>query len=179
LKYHDEEWGVPVHDDRTLFEFLTLEGAQAGLSWLTVLRKRDGYRELFDGFEPKKVAAYGERRIDTLIGNPAIIRNRRKVLSTVENARRMLDIQDACGSFDRFLWSYVDFKPVVNRWSSLSEIPAKTELSDRIGKDLKRRGFSFVGSTIIYSLLQAVGIVNDHLVDCYRFGEIVDSYSKK
>jgi DNA-3-methyladenine glycosylase I len=177
LKYHDEEWGAPVHDDNTLFEFLTLEGAQAGLSWLTVLRKRDGYRRCFDSFDPAVVAGYGEQRIEALLDNAAIIRNRLKVRSTVENARRVLEIQDQYGSFDSFLWSYVDHTPLVNRWGSLFEVPARTELSDRIAKDLKRRGFRFVGSTIVYSLLQAVGIVNDHLETCFRYRQIVESYT--
>ncbi len=171
-RYHDEEWGVPVHDDNTHFEFLVLEGAQAGLSWATVLKKRDAYRQAYEGFDPAKVAEYDEERIEELLGNPGIIRNRMKINSSVNNAKRFLEVQEEFGSFNAYLWNFVEWKPVVNRWKTLEEIPAKTELSDRVSKDLKKRGFNFVGSTIMYAHLQAVGIVNDHLIDCFRHSEL-------
>ncbi|HJV34276.1 DNA-3-methyladenine glycosylase I [Geomonas sp.] len=170
--YHDTEWGVPVHDDRLLFEFLTLEGAQAGLSWLTILRKREGYRRAFAGFDPEKVARFGEAEVARLLTDPAIVRNRLKIGSTVDNARAFLTLRDQEGSFDAYLWRFVDGTPVQNAWRTLAEVPASTPLSDALSRDLKRRGFRFVGSTICYSLLQATGLVNDHLTDCFRWREL-------
>ena len=163
---------MPVHDDRRLFEMLTLEGAQAGLSWLTILKKRQGYRRLFADFDPKKVARFTPARVEKLLQDPAIVRNRLKVESTLTNARAFLAVQKEFGSFDAYLWSFVDGKPTVNAWRTLKEIPAKTPLSDRISKDLKKRGFRFVGSTILYAFLQAVGVVNDHTVDCFRYRQM-------
>lgn len=168
IAYHDEEWGVPLHDDRRLFELLVLEGAQAGLSWITILRKRAAYREAFDGFDIATVAAYGEADTARLLANPGIVRNRLKVAAAIRNARGVLAIQRECGSFDRYLWDFVEGVPIRNRWRTLSELPARTELSDRLSKDLKRRGFTFVGSTICYSFLQAAGLVDDHVADCFR-----------
>ena len=172
IAYHDQEWGVPLHDDQRLFEMLILEGAQAGLSWSTILKKRENYRAAFDGFDPQKIAAYTEADLERLLKNPGIVRNRLKVQSAVKNARGVLEIQEQFGSFDAFLWGYVDGQPIQNAWRQLGEIPAKTELSDRLSKDLKKRGFSFVGSTICYAFMQAVGMVNDHVVDCFRYGEV-------
>lgn len=172
IKYHDEEWGTPVHDDNKQFEFLVLESAQAGLSWLTVLRKRENYRKAYDNFNPVKVSKYDSRKVEQLLSNKGIIRNRRKIESSINNAKRFIAIQAEYGSFDEYIWSFVNNKPIVNRWKEDSEIPAKTPLSDLISKDLKERGFTFVGSTIIYSHLQAVGIVNDHLVTCFRYQEL-------
>jgi DNA-3-methyladenine glycosylase I len=172
LQYHDREWGVPVHDDRTHFEFLVLEGAQAGLSWSIVLKKRDGYRRAFSEFDPEKVARYTEKRIQTLTLDPAIIRNRMKIEAAARNARAFLAIQEEFGSFDAYCWRFVDGRPKLNRWKAMREIPATSLESDAFSKDLKRRGFSFVGSTIMYSHMQAVGMVNDHLVDCFRYPEI-------
>lgn len=172
MKYHDEEWGVPVHDDRKHFEFLVLESAQAGLSWLTVLRKRENYRMLYDDFEPDKVAGYDANRILELLGNEGIIRNRKKIEASIGNARCFLEIQQEYGSFDAYIWGFTKGKPVVNHWTQLSELPVKTELSDTIAKDLKKRGFKFLGSTIIYAHLQAIGIINDHLMDCFRYNEV-------
>jgi DNA-3-methyladenine glycosylase I len=168
-RYHDEEWGRPVHDDRRLFEMLTLEGAQAGLSWSTILRKRDGYRVAFAGFDPAKVARFDARRRAALLRNPGIVRNRLKIDSTVSNARAFLDLQGEFGSFSRYLWGWVDGSPVRNGWRSRSQVPARSELSDRISRDLKKRGFRFVGSTIIYAYLQAVGLVDDHTAECYLY----------
>lgn len=170
--YHDEEWGVPVHDDRRLFEFLILEGAQAGLSWLTILKKRENYRRAFDRFDPQTVAAYDEVKIATLLDNPGIVRNRLKVESTVTNAQAFLRIQDEYGSFDSYIWQFVDGTPIQNEWTSVSEVPAKTSESEAMSKDLKRRGFKFVGPTICYAFMQAVGMVNDHTVDCFRHAEL-------
>src|SRR5262245_1809458 len=170
IAYHDLEWGVPVHDDRLLFEFLILEGAQAGLSWETILRKRDAYREAFDGFDPASVARFTTRRIERLLRNPGIVRNRLKVASTVRNAKAFLNVQDEFGTFDAYVWRAVNGSPIMNRWRALSEIPAKTPESDRLSRDLARRGFSFVGSTICYAFMQAVGLVNDHTLDCFRRG---------
>lgn len=170
--YHDTEWGVPLHDDRLLFEFLILEGAQAGLSWETILKKRPAYREAFDGFEPCRVAAYDERRMTDLLNNPGIVRNRRKLEAAVQNARVFLRIQQEFGSFDAFLWRFVDGKPVQNRWRTLTEIPAQTETSRLLSRELQRRGMSFVGATICYAFMQAVGMVNDHVVDCFRYAEV-------
>lgn len=175
LRYHDEEWGVPVHDDRRHFEFLVLEGVQAGLSWLTVLRKREAYLRLYDGFDPAVVAAYGEEKIGQLLADASIVRNAAKIRSSINNAQRFLDVQREFGSFDRFLWGFVDGKPVVNSWTELSQIPASTPLSDVVSKELKRRGFTFVGSTIIYSHLQAVGLVNDHITTCFRHAELAQN----
>jgi DNA-3-methyladenine glycosylase I len=172
IAYHDREWGVPVHNDRKLFEFLVLEGAQAGLSWITILRKRGAYREAFDRFDFNKVARYGERDVKRLMGNPGIVRNELKVRSAITNARAFLKVREEFGTFDRYIWSFVDGVPLVNRWKSTREIPASTPLSDAISKDLKRRGFSFVGSTIIYAHMQATGMVNDHLVGCFRHREL-------
>lgn len=165
-EYHDKEWGKPVHNDRKLFEFLILEGAQAGLSWSTILKKRENYRKAFFGFDPSKVSRFTEKKITSLLNDPGIVRNKLKVRSAVTNARAYQKVQKEFGSFDRYLWDWVNGKPIKNTWTTWKEIPAKTELSDRISKDLKKRGFSFVGSTIIYSLLQAVGIVNDHERSC-------------
>lgn len=172
IKYHDEEWGVPVHDDRKHFEFLVLEGAQAGLSWATILKRRENYRKAYDNFDPAKVAKYDETKVAELLANAGIIRNRKKIESSINNARLFLEVQKEFGSFDNYIWSFVDHKPVINSWKTLSELPAKTELSDRISKDLKKRGFSFVGSTIIYAHIQAIGLVNDHLVSCFRYREL-------
>lgn len=167
-RYHDEEWGVPVHDDQVLFEYLTLEGAQAGLSWITVLRKRERYREVFAGFDPVKVARFTPAKQEKLLQDPGIVRNRLKVESTVSNAKAFLAVQKEFGSFDRYLWGFVDGKPVVNRPRGRGDVPAVTPLAERISKDLKKRGFRFVGPTIIYAYLQAVGVVNDHMIQCPR-----------
>jgi len=172
LAYHDREWGVPSRDERHLFELLTLEGAQAGLSWSTILRKREGYRRAFAGFDPAKVAAFTTKDIGRLLGDPGIVRNRLKVESTVVNAARVLEVREALGSFDAYLWGFVDGAPVVGRWRSLSEIPAETELSRALSRDLKKRGFRFVGPTVCYAFMQAVGMVDDHVVGCYRFAEL-------
>ena len=172
IRYHDEEWGVPVHDDRTLFEFLILEGAQAGLSWNTILNKRENYRKAFDKFDPASVARYDRRKIQQLLQNPGIVRNRLKIASTVENAKAFLRVQEEFGSFDRYIWQFVGGKPRINKWKSLRQIPARTKESDAMSKDLKRRGFNFVGSTICYAFMQAVGMVNDHNVDCFRYRDL-------
>ena len=169
IPYHDEEWGVPVHDDRLHFEFLVLEGAQAGLSWETVLKKRERYREVFDGFDPEKVARYTAARIVRLLRDPGIIRNRLKVRSAVSNARAFLKVQEEFGSFDAYVWRFVGGRPKVNRWKALKDIPARTAESEALSKDLLARGFRFVGPTIIYAHMQATGMVNDHLVDCFRW----------
>jgi DNA-3-methyladenine glycosylase I len=166
MRYHDEEWGVPVHDDRTLFEFVILEGAQAGLSWITVLKKREHYREALDGFDPARIARYSDAKLEQLLGNPGLIRNRLKIASIRTNARAFLSIRDSYGSFDQYVWQHVGGKPIQNAWKL--EIPAKTTQSDALSKDLANRGFKFVGSTIVYAYMQAVGMVNDHTVDCYR-----------
>ena len=167
--YHDQEWGVPLHDERRLFEMLTLEGAQAGLSWLTILRKREGYRRAFAGFDPQLVARFDETDIARLLADPAIVRNRLKVASTVSNARAVLEVQARYGSLDAFLWNFVDGRPIRNSWRSMAEIPASTPLSDTMSRELKRHGFRFVGSTICYAHMQATGMVNDHLTDCFRY----------
>jgi len=169
--YHDEEWGVPAHDDRTQFEFLTLEAAQAGLSWSTVLHKREGYRKAFAGFDAEKVSRFSERKIETLCNNAAIIRNRLKIKSAVSNAKAFLEIRNEYGSFDAYIWGFVDGQAVQNRWRRNADVPATSKASDALSKDLKQRGFKFVGSTIIYAHMQATGLVNDHLVDCYRYAE--------
>ena len=171
-RYHDKEWGVPLHNDRKLFEFLVLEGAQAGLSWLTVLKKRPNFRKAFDKFDYKKVANYKERKIRELLNDPGIIRNRLKIRSAVQNAQAFIEVRKEFGTFDNYIWGFVNGKPIQNTWKSLKEIPAKTALSDLISKDLKKRGFSFVGSTIVYSHMQATGMVNDHVVDCFRHKEV-------
>jgi DNA-3-methyladenine glycosylase I len=170
-QYHDREWGVPCRDDQTLFEFVVLEGAQAGLSWITVLRKRETYRKAFANFDVHSVAAFDEADVERLLQDPGIVRNRLKVASTISNARLFIDLQNEYGSFSNYLWGFVDDKPVVNHWSSLSQIPASTELSDRISKEMKKRGFKFFGTTICYAFLQAVGVVNDHTADCFRYGQ--------
>jgi DNA-3-methyladenine glycosylase I len=172
LQYHDREWGVPVHDDRTHFEFLILEGAQAGLSWTTVLNKREAYRKAFDHFDPAKVARFTTARIEKLLQNPGIIRNRLKIESSVRNAKAFLKIQQEFSSFDAYSWRFVNGKPKLNKWKSMQQIPATSHESDAFSKDLKQRGFNFVGSTIIYAHMQAVGMVNDHLTDCFRYREL-------
>jgi DNA-3-methyladenine glycosylase I len=172
IDYHDREWGVPVHDDRKHFEFLVLEAAQAGLSWAIVLKKREGYRRAFSEFDPQKVARYTDKRIDKLTLDPSIIRNRMKIESAVRNARQFLAVQDEFGSFDSYCWRFVDGRPRLNRRKTMKDIPATSAESDAFSKDLKKRGFSFVGSTVIYAHMQAVGMVNDHLVDCFRFREV-------
>ena len=172
VSYHDDEWGVPVHDDRRLFEMLILEGAQAGLSWLTILRKREHYHRAFDRFKPEKVAAYAEDDVHRLLADPGIVRNRLKIEAAIRNGRCVLAIQEEFGSFDTYIWRYVDYAPLQNRWKSLAEVPAQTEQSDAMSKDLKQRGFNFVGSTICYAFMQAVGMVNDHTLNCYRHKEI-------
>jgi DNA-3-methyladenine glycosylase I len=169
ILYHDREWGVPQHDDRVLFEFLILEGAQAGLSWDTILQKRENYRAAFDGFDVKKVARYDRRKVQRLLRNAGIIRNRLKVASAIRNARAFLAVQKEFGSFDRYLWRFVGGKPLVNAWQLGEKIPARTAESDALGKDLKKRGFNFVGSTICYAFMQATGLVNDHVVECFRY----------
>jgi DNA-3-methyladenine glycosylase I len=168
VKYHDEEWGVPVRDDQTLFEFLMLEGAQAGLAWITVLRKREGYRRLFDNFDANKVARYTDNKLDKLLQDPSIIRNKLKVYGARKNARAFLEVQNEAGSFSNYMWNFVDGSPIQNRRKSMDDVPATTELSDTVSKDMKKRGFTFVGSTIIYAHMQATGMVNDHLVSCFR-----------
>jgi DNA-3-methyladenine glycosylase I len=172
IRYHDEQWGVPSHDDNHLFEFLILEGAQAGLSWDTILQKRENYRAAFSGFDPKRVAGYDSRKLQRLMRNPGIVRNRLKIAATVQNAKAFLKVQEEFGSFDRYIWQFVDGKPVINRWRALQRVPAKTPQSDAMSKDLKKRGFKFVGSTICYAFMQAVGMVNDHSVECYRYGQV-------
>ena len=171
--YHDKEWGVPVHDDRIHFEFLILEGAQAGLSWSTILKRREGYQRAFQGFDPETVARYNEKNIESLIKDSSIIRNNLKIRSAIQNARRFLEVQKEFGSFDRYIWEFSNGKPIVNAWEKMSDLPARTDLSDIISKDLKKRGFSFVGSTIIYAHMQATGIVNDHLTGCFRYPELM------
>ncbi len=179
IEYHDNEWGIPVHDDRLLFEFLILEGAQAGLSWLTVLKKREGYRKAFDNFDVKKVARYTEKKIEKLLQDASIIRNKLKVNSAVTNAKAFMKVQEEFGSFDKYIWSFTDGKVIHNKWKSLKEIPARTKESDAISKDLIKRGFKFVGSTIMYAHMQATGMVNDHVVDCFRHGELKSHYHSR
>lgn len=171
VRYHDEEWGLPLRDDRILFELLILEGAQAGLSWITVLKRREGYRRAFEGFDPERIARYGPADEARLLADSGIVRNRLKVDSAIRNARAFLALKEERGSFSDYLWEFTDGRPVVNRWKSMSELPASTVLSDRISTDLKRRGFNFVGSVIIYAFLQSAGLVNDHLVSCFRWKE--------
>ena len=172
VQYHDNDWGVPVHNDNKHFEYLILEGAQAGLSWLTILKRREHYRKVYDGFDPSLVAQYTEEKMQELLSDPGIIRNKLKVRASVNNAKLFLEIQKEFGSFDKYIWKFTNGKTVKNSWKSLSELPAKTELSDRISSDLKKRGFKFTGSTIIYAHLQAAGIVNDHLTSCFRYNEV-------
>ena len=172
IDYHDLEWGVPVHDDRKLFEFLILEGAQAGLSWSTILNKRQAYIQAFDNFEPAKVASYNEAKVQALLANPGIVRNRLKIQAAIQNARSFLEVQDQYGTFDTYIWQFVDGKPIQNSWKSLQEIPATTKESDAMSKELKKRGFTFVGSTICYAFMQAVGMVNDHIIACFRWQEV-------
>ena len=179
ITYHDREWGVPVHDDRTLFEFLILEGAQAGLSWTTILKKRENYRKAFDGFRAEKIARYHARDVRRLLANPGIVRNRLKIAATIQNAKAFLDVRKEFGSFDSYLWSFVGGKPKQNRWRKMSQVPARTPESDELSRDLARRGFKFVGSTISYALMQAVGMVNDHLVNCPRHAKLSRNRSAK
>jgi DNA-3-methyladenine glycosylase I len=169
IAYHDAEWGVPIHDDRTLFEFLILEGAQAGLSWETILKKREAYRQAFLGFQPVRVARFTPARVQRLLANPGIVRNRLKIEGAVRNARAFLAVQEEFESFDAYIWRFVDGRPRVNRWSAFRQVPARTPESDAVSRDLKRRGFTFVGSTICYAFMQAVGMVNDHTIDCFRY----------
>lgn len=172
IRYHDREWGVPVHRDRKLFEFLVLEGAQAGLSWITVLKKRPAYRKAFDNFDFNRVAEYGESRVRDLLGNPGIIRNELKIRSAIRNAGAFIRIRKEFGSFNKYIWQFVENRPVQNSWKKLKDLPARTPLSDEISTDLKKRGFNFVGSTIVYAHIQATGMVNDHTTDCFRYNEI-------
>ncbi len=172
IRYHDKEWGLPQHDDRILFEFLILEGAQAGLSWDTVLQKRENYRAAFDGFDPQRIARYDRRKLQSLLRNPGIIRNRLKIASGVQNAKAFLSIQKEFGSFDAYVWQFVGGKPRVNAWRSTQRVPASTAESDALSKDLRKKGFNFVGSTICYAFMQAVGMVNDHSVECFRYAQV-------
>ena len=176
-QYHDLEWGVPVHDDRLLFEFLVLEGAQAGLSWATILNKRDNYRNAFDNFNVERVASYDDKKINALLANSGIVRNKLKINSAVTNAQAFLTVQREFGSFDSYIWQFVDGRPLHNAWESATDIPVSTQISNLMSKDLKKRGFKFVGNTICYAFMQATGMVNDHTVDCYRYGEIKRQYS--
>ena len=176
VEYHDQEWGVPVHDDRRIFEFLTLEGAQAGLSWYTVLRKRDAYRQAFADFDPERVARFGKRQIASLLKNPGIIRNQAKILAAVHNARKFLDVQQEFGSFNKYIWRFVDGQPIVHRFRTLKDYAASSPESDALSKDLKQRGFKFVGSTICYAHMQATGMVNDHVQNCFRRQPIIAAY---
>ena len=172
IAYHDTEWGVPLHHDRALFELLILEGAQAGLSWSTILQKRENYRAAFDGFDASKIARYGDRKVRALLANAGIVRNRLKIAAAVQNANEFLTIQKEFGSFDRYIWSFVEARPIQNTWSAIGEVPARTPESDRMSKDLHKRGFRFTGSTICYAFMQATGMVNDHLVSCFRHAEL-------
>jgi DNA-3-methyladenine glycosylase I len=172
IRYHDTEWGTPLHDDRMLFEFIVLEGAQAGLAWITVLKKRDNYRERFDQFDPQKIARYERTRIEDLMADTGIIRNRGKIEATVQNARAFLALQEQYGSFDAYIWRFVEGRPLTNHWQTMAEVPAKTPISEAMSKDLKQNGFKFVGPTICYAFMQAVGMVNDHLIDCFRHREL-------
>jgi DNA-3-methyladenine glycosylase I len=179
IRYHDREWGVPVHDDQKLFEFLVLEGAQAGLSWDTILRKREAYRIAFDRFDPEKVAVYGKRKVAELLNNAEIVRNRLKIASALQNARAMLAVREEFGSFDQYIWQFVGGRPIVNSRRSMKDVPPSTKESDAMSKDLRKRGFNFVGSTICYAFMQAVGMVNDHLVECFRYRELQAESSAK
>lgn len=176
VRYHDEEWGVPLRDDRALFELLILEGAQAGLSWLTILKRRPAYREAFDGFDPERISRYDDKDRERLLGNPGIIRNRRKIESAIGNARAFLTVRGERGSFSDYLWDFVDGRPVITRRRSMGKVPARTELSDRVSADLRRRGFTFVGSVIVYAYLQSAGLVNDHLTSCFRWRQLAAGY---
>jgi DNA-3-methyladenine glycosylase I len=178
ILYHDKEWGVPVHDDRTLFEFLILEGAQAGLSWNTILQKRDTYRKAFDNFDPEKVAGYNAKKVQQLLRNPGIVRNRLKIAAAVENAKSFLCVQEEFGSFDHYIWQFAGGQPRLNKWKSIGQVPASTAESDTMSKDLKHRNFNFVGSTICYAFMQAVGMVNDHMVTCFRYKVLVSRSTK-
>ena len=173
IKYHDEEWGVPVHDDRTHFEFLVLESAQAGLSWSTILKKREGYRKAFADFDPEQVATFTPEHVEELLQNPEIIRNRAKIEATINNAARFMEVQKEFGSFDQYIWQFVDHKVKTGHWDDRKKVPATTAESDRLAKDLKKRGFKFLGSTTVYAHMQAIGLVNDHTVDCYRYKELI------
>jgi DNA-3-methyladenine glycosylase I len=175
VAYHDREWGVPLHDERALFEFLILEGAQAGLSWRTILNKRAGYRRAFDGFDAERVARYGEAEVARLLADPGIVRNRLKIAAAIGNARATLKVRDEFGGLDAYLWRFVDGRPIVNAWTDIAQVPARTPLSDAISKDMQKRGFKFVGSTIVYAHMQATGMVNDHTVDCFRHRELASS----
>lgn len=170
-EYHDKEWGVPVHDDRLLFEFLILEGAQAGLSWSTILAKRENYKKVFDNFDIKKIIKYDQKKIDKLILDQGIVRNNLKINSVIINAKAVLEVQKEFGSFDKYIWSFVDGKPIVNSWKNIDRLPAKTALSDKMSTDLKKRGFKFIGSTICYAFMQAIGIVNDHTEECFKYAK--------
>ena len=172
VSYHDQEWGVPVHDDRKLFEFLILEGAQAGLSWITILRKRENYRLAFDHFDPEQIARYDQAKVEGLLQNPGIIRNKLKIRAAIQNAQAFLRVQKEFGSFDQYIWGFVDHKPIINTWTEMQQLPAFTPLSEKISKDLKKRGFNFVGPTIIYAHMQATGMVNDHIVSCFRYHQV-------
>lgn len=174
VAYHDEEWGVPLHDEQKLFEFLILEGAQAGLSWITILRKREHYRAAFADFDPQQVARFDEADVEQLLQNPGIVRNRLKITSVIANARAYLRVKQEFGSFDQYIWQFVDGKPLLNAWQTLSEVPAQTEVSQQMSKDLKKRGFKFVGPTICYAFMQATGMVNDHVTDCFRYTQLRD-----
>ena len=173
IKYHDKEWGKPLRDNRKLFEFLILDGAQAGLSWLIILKRRKGYQEAFDGFDPEKIARYGPKDIERLLQDERIIRNKLKINSAINNAKAYCELMEGPLSFSKWLWNWVDGKPIINNWKTLKEIPASTDLSERISRELKKLGFSFVGPTIIYAFIQAAGLVNDHLVDCFRYSELI------
>jgi DNA-3-methyladenine glycosylase I len=179
ITYHDKEWGVPVHDDRLLFEFLILEGAQAGLSWTTILNKRDNYRKAFNGFRPEKIARYGARDVKRLLGDAGIVRNRLKIVAAIENAKTFLAVRKEFGTFDAYLWGFVGGKPIQNRWQRMADVPARTAESDAMSRDLQRRGFKFVGSTICYALMQATGMVNDHLVTCPRHAQLGGARRRK
>lgn len=179
VRYHDEEWGVPLRDDRKLFEMLVLEGAQAGLSWLTILRKREAYRRAFAGFDPERVARFGPRDLERLLGDPGIVRNRAKLSAAIGNARAFLELKERTGSFSDYQWGFVDGAPIVNHWRSLKEVPAETPLSQALSKDLRQRGFRFVGPTIVYAHTQAVGMVNDHLIDCFRYSALSGKRRRK
>ncbi len=179
IDYHDHEWGVPVYDDHTLFEYLILEGAQAGLSWFTILKKREAYRLAFDQFDPEKVAMYTQEKVEELLANEGIVRNRLKIQAAIANAKAFLAVQKEFGSFHRYIWSFVQGKPIINHWESMREVPASTEVSDAMSKDLKKRGFKFVGSTICYAFMQATGMVMDHTTDCFRYRELSETQTIK
>jgi DNA-3-methyladenine glycosylase I len=179
IRYHDEEWGVPQHDDRVLFEFLILEGAQAGLSWSTILNKRENYRRAFDNFDARKVAKYDAGKVEALLGDPGIVRNRLKIAAAIQNAKAFLAVQKEFGSFDKYLWQFVGGAPIQNRWTSMKQVPAQTKEAEAMSKDLLRRGFKFVGPTICYAMMQAIGMVNDHLVSCHRYAEVGGAERRK